>query len=148
MAMQVENVRGGFTVVELCVVVLVVGALLAATFVVLSGDRRAQRTTKDGTQVRGIHQGLVLFCQSGGDSYVRPSLLDTQSTTIDAPLTAKDTTSHIVSILIYQGFFTPNLWRVARLDLHLGCHHTSAALNGRVVSSGVACGAIDCDRAA
>jgi type II secretory pathway pseudopilin PulG len=100
--------RRGFTVVELCVVVLVVGALCAALFVLLSGDRRQQRVVKDGTQIRGIHQGLVMLASSM-DSYARPSMFDTMGAAVSGPQESKDTTSNVISLLIFSGFFKPDI---------------------------------------
>lgn len=101
----------GFTVLELVIVIIVV-VLLAAILLpgVVGGRGRPNvRHIKDGTQIRGIHQGMVLFAQNNNDKYPLPSLLDPDNVTIDAAAETKDTTANIISVLLYQNFFTPEL---------------------------------------
>lgn len=69
---------------------------------------------KDSANVRGIHQGLVLFAQSNRDEYPLPSKLDKNNATIalsspNADPTEKDTTANIISVLIYSTFFGPEI---------------------------------------
>jgi prepilin-type processing-associated H-X9-DG protein len=75
----------------------------------LSKARASARQIKDSTHIRGIHQGLVLFAQNNKDSFPLPSAIDVKNDTVDAPAAEKDTTSHIMSILIFNGFFGPEL---------------------------------------
>jgi hypothetical protein len=75
----------------------------------LSKARASARQIKDSTHIRGIHQGLVLFAQNNKDSFPLPSALDVKNDTVEAPAAEKDTTSHIMSILIFNGFFGPEL---------------------------------------
>jgi type II secretory pathway pseudopilin PulG len=102
----------GFTVLELVIVIIVVvllAAILLPGMVGGRGRRGVPRQIKDGTQVRGIHQGMVLFAQNNNDKFPLPSLLDPDNFTIDAAAETKDTTANIISVLIYQNFFTPEL---------------------------------------
>jgi len=110
-----RNTRShGFTMVEL-LVCLVVVAVIAAFLFPLFGSRpkRGHRGMKDSYQVRGVHQGMVMFAQNNNDRYPMPSLLDPEGFTIAgdpaANPAAKDTTSNIMSVLIYNGFFGPEL---------------------------------------
>ncbi|GJQ29275.1 MAG: hypothetical protein HBSAPP03_11590 [Phycisphaerae bacterium] len=107
----------GFTLVELAVVLVVcvaVGVVIMAVLLPSIGRRNhGIRHLKDATQVRGIQQGLVLWSQNNRDRYPRPSSLDKDNMTIalaegEDPST-KDTTSNIISILIYNGFIPPEL---------------------------------------
>jgi hypothetical protein len=75
----------------------------------LAKARASARQIKDATQVRGIHQGLIMFAQNNKDSFPLPSLLDTEDHTLDVPAAEKDTTSHIMSVMIFNGFFGPEL---------------------------------------
>ncbi len=104
------NNRRGFTVIEGVVVVIVV-VLLAAILLpgVVGGRGRVPSSVRDGTHIRGIHQGMVLFALNNKDQYPLPSLLDTENFTIDGTAESKDTTANIMSVLIYQNFFTPEL---------------------------------------
>lgn len=65
---------------------------------------RAALLTKDQQHMRGIGQSLVIWATNNDDSYPLPSVLDTQNNTITTKGRAKDTTSHIVSLLVYNGF--------------------------------------------
>lgn len=105
-----ERARRGFTVVELIFVVVIVVLVLIVLMPALTPPRRGvARQIKDGTQVRGVHQGMVLFANNNNDKYPLPSLLDVENFTVDAPAASKDTTGHIMSVLVYQNFFTPEL---------------------------------------
>jgi hypothetical protein len=110
-ARLLRGVRRGFTVVELVVVVIVCVLLVVGILVAGMGGahHHGNRQMKDGIQVRGIHQCLVLFAQNNTDKYPLPSELDVENFTVDAPAETKDTTANIMSVLIYQNFFTPEL---------------------------------------
>jgi hypothetical protein len=58
--------------------------------------------------VRGVHQGMVMFAQNNNDSYPVPSLLDKGNTTMAAN-SFKDLPRAITSVMIYNGFFGPEL---------------------------------------
>ena len=96
----------GFTLVELLVVV----ALLAITCCLLPlaglGVRDGSRQIKDATQVRDIHRGMTLFAANNGSAYPVPGQLDKANIMIAAG-GRKDLPRHVVSILIYNGFFAP-----------------------------------------
>jgi type II secretory pathway pseudopilin PulG len=101
-----------FTILELIVVIvvaaLIVGILLPATV----GGRRhhhGSRQIKDSTHIRAINQGMVLWAQAYQDQYPLPSLADANGATISGPAEEKDTTANILSIMIYAGFFSPEL---------------------------------------
>lgn len=71
--------------------------------------RAKARLLKDSTQVRGIMQAFVIWGQNNEDHYVLPSTMDTWDSTVDGPLASKDTSAAIFSILIFNGFITPEL---------------------------------------
>ena len=76
----------------------------------LRGPREAStsRQIKDATQIRGIHQGLVLFAQNNNDNYPLPGQLDKANTTLGKG-SAKDDLGSVLSVLLWNGFFSPEL---------------------------------------
>src|SRR5262245_57436403 len=105
--------RRAFTVIELVVVILVIVALLAVLLPAVGRHRytgAGPRQIKDSTQIRGIHQGLVLWAQNNRDQYPMPSELDAKDTTLlPGEGDTKDLPRHMMSILIFNGFFSPEI---------------------------------------
>jgi hypothetical protein len=88
--------------VELAAVVGVAG--VGGSLLMVGGQPRDEaRKKKDETQVRGIHQAMVLWAQNNKDVYPLPSRIDTASTTVKETGQAKDTTANILSLLVYNG---------------------------------------------
>jgi hypothetical protein len=94
---------------ELAICIGVITMLLALAVVLLSRMRDEARVRSDSTQLRGIHQGMVMAPQGGPDSYLLPSWIDRAGTTLAGDPASKDTTANIFSIHIYFGFFGPEL---------------------------------------
>lgn len=99
----------GGVVLGLCVITAIPAAIMLPAF----GKARASaRQIKDSTQVRGVHQGLVLAAQGGPDSYPLPSQWDRAGNTVGGSkddTTPKDLPRHITSIMLYNGFFSPEI---------------------------------------
>lgn len=102
--------RQAFTIFELLFLLAFFSQVLAGAFVLLRTPRHrdVDSQIRDSTQVRGIHQGLVLFAQNNNDSYPVPSVLDKANTTLTAE-SAKDDLGGVLSILLWNGFFSPEL---------------------------------------
>jgi hypothetical protein len=103
--------RRGFTRTEAVVgfvAMVVIGAIALFVLPTMGRTGRGNRGLTDQTQVRGIHQGMVLFAQNNQDRYPIPSELDKGHTTLSST-SGKDDPGSVLSILIYAGFFSPEL---------------------------------------
>ncbi|MEZ6317909.1 MAG: prepilin-type N-terminal cleavage/methylation domain-containing protein [Phycisphaerales bacterium] len=112
-----KSVKKGFTLIELLVVIAIIALLIGILLPALGKARKSAQQLKDRTQIRGVMQGMVLYAQGNKNEYPFPSKLDTADNTIgdiDSVATPekkkeKDLTRHIVSKLIFDGFFPPEL---------------------------------------
>jgi type II secretory pathway pseudopilin PulG len=103
--------RRGFTLIELLFLLLILGLLGGLMLPSLGRARSTARQIKDATQIRGIHQGLILFAQNNNDLYPLPSVLDKANATVDVGMDTglKDNPKNVISILNYSGFISPEL---------------------------------------
>ena len=111
--MKVQKKTRAFTVIELMVVLVVIAVIIAALLPAIgrSGRHGGSRQLKDSTQVRGIQQGMVVWANNNKDKYPVPSELDKDplNPTSEGEGIEKDTTRNIISILIYNQAFSPEL---------------------------------------
>lgn len=98
--------RTGFTRTELVAVIIITIVVLCVLVPVGRSGRRHQSRPLDSTQLRGIHKALILFPASASDRYFVPSEVDRTHQTL-AEGSSKDLPRHIVSALIFNGFFAP-----------------------------------------
>ncbi|HZW08120.1 MAG TPA: hypothetical protein VFF65_13440 [Phycisphaerales bacterium] len=101
--------KRAFTVVELLALVAVGGALSVATAAAVRQPRMTSKQVKDGTQLRNIVQGMIIFAQGNKDAYPLPSVFDPNDQTVAEKGRAKDTTGNIMSTMVYSSMISPEL---------------------------------------
>lgn len=99
----------GITAIELVVVIVIAIVAVGLLLPYLGRTKSGTRHPRDMSQIRGIHQGMVLWAQDNSDLYPLPSLIDLNDDTVAAQGRAKDTTANIFSILIYNNFISPEI---------------------------------------
>lgn len=68
-AVRTPRRAAGFSITELLIVIAVIAAMLAIQIPTDAASRRTARRMQNSTQLRGIHQGLVIFAQSNKTCY-------------------------------------------------------------------------------
>lgn len=99
--------HGGFTQVELLITFAVLGVLAGILVPLMSAGGSTSRQLADAAQIRRVHEGMILWANSSSDVYPHPFEVDRGNTTLRST-DVKMLTRHVVSILVYNGYVTPD----------------------------------------
>jgi prepilin-type N-terminal cleavage/methylation domain-containing protein/prepilin-type processing-associated H-X9-DG protein len=115
--------KRAFTLIELLVVVSIIGLLIGILLPALGRAKKNAQQIKCASQLREVHRGFTTFAQGNRDRYPTPAALDRLNYTeidhggtpgmiddnTDAAEKLKNRTGAVLSFLIYQAFFPPEL---------------------------------------
>jgi prepilin-type N-terminal cleavage/methylation domain-containing protein len=96
--------KSGFTIIELLVVISILALLAALLLPALGKAMAAARTTKDKSQIGGIHGAMLLYASSNEGDLPLPSVVGSDHENIAHDYS--DTTANLMSLMLGRNYFT------------------------------------------
>ncbi|HIB50770.1 MAG TPA: prepilin-type N-terminal cleavage/methylation domain-containing protein [Phycisphaerales bacterium] len=101
---QKDRQKSGFTIIELLVVVSILALLAALLLPALGKAMGAARTTKDKSQIGGIHGAMLLYASSNEGNLPLPSVIGSGHANVAHDYS--DTTANLMSLMLGRNYFT------------------------------------------
>jgi len=109
----------GFTLIELLVVIAIIALLIGLLLPALAKAQRQAKSVRDKTQIKQIHQAMLIFAEDAKGRLPVPGLVNRLADTSipGSPQVpgrgpedfTQNHTAPLYSLMIAQGFFTPDL---------------------------------------
>jgi prepilin-type N-terminal cleavage/methylation domain-containing protein len=111
------NRKRGFTLIELLVVMAIIALLVGLLLPALAKARATAKLTKDGTQVKQVHQSWLIFAREFDGILPTPGLVRRLSDPVLGQRVpgrgpedqAQNSHANLYSLCIMQNYFSPNL---------------------------------------
>jgi prepilin-type N-terminal cleavage/methylation domain-containing protein len=113
------NRKHGFTLIELLVVMAIIALLIGLLLPALAKARAQAKLLKDGTQVKQIHEGWIVFSREFDGIFPTPGLINRLPVDIGNGMeqipgrgdedTQKNTTGAVHSACIMQNYYSPEI---------------------------------------
>ncbi len=103
-----RNIRYGFTIIELMIVIVVLSLLAAGILIpAIHRSRSGAYYIKCRTQLKQIHSAMILW--SGSNQNRFPTPLEFDAATANASVASGNSTANLHSLLIFQNYYSPEL---------------------------------------